>query len=96
MQVRLTSLAQVDYFQALAWYENRQPGLGWEFELELESLYKRIEQNPESFRKATPAVRKAHMARFKHDVYFAIESNEIRVLAIYHPSRNPDALRFRF
>jgi toxin ParE1/3/4 len=94
-RVRLTSLAEADYLQALAWYEERQPGLGREFEIELEALFKRICRNPEIFFPETPTVRKARMARFNYGVYFTVEGSEIGVLAIYHPSRNPDALRHR-
>jgi plasmid stabilization system protein ParE len=95
-QVRFTSLADADYLQALAWYEERQPGLGREFEVELEALLKRICRNPEIFFPETPSVRKARMPRFKFGIYFTVEGDEIGVLAIYHPSRNPNTLRRRF
>ena len=95
-RLRLQSPAQVDYLQAVTWYEQRQPGLGREFEAELERLFDRIKHNPESFAKVTATVRRARMLRFKYGVYFRVERDEIGVLAIYHPSRNPDALRKRF
>lgn len=95
-QVRFTSLADADYLQALAWYEERQPGLGREFEAELGVLLKRICRNPEIFFEETTSVRKARMPRFKYGIYFTVEGDEIGVLAVYHPSRNPDALRRRF
>ncbi len=94
-RLRLTSPAQEDYRQALAWYEQRQPGLSREFEVELEELYERIRRNPEFFAQETATVRKARMPRFKYGIYFTVEGDEIGVLAIYHPSRNPDALRKR-
>jgi plasmid stabilization system protein ParE len=95
-RVRFTSLADADYLQALGWYEERQPGLGRKFEAELEALLKRICRNPEFFFKETASVRKARMPRFKYGIYFTVEGDEIGVLAIYHPSRNPDTLRRRF
>ena len=94
-RIRLTSAAQADYLQAISWYEAQQTGLGREFEVELEALFKRSCQSPEIFRKETPMVRKARMPRFKFRIYFTVEGDEIGVLAIYHPSRNPDALRQR-
>ena len=93
--LRLKSPADVEYLQALVWYEERQPGLGREFELELQALFERIKRNPELFSKKTAAVRKARMPRFKYGIYFMVEGDEIGVLAIYHPSRNPEALRRR-
>ena len=95
-RLRLKSPADVDYLEALAWYEERQPGLGREFEAELQALFERIKRSPELFFKETATVRKARMPRFKYGIYFTSEGDEIGVLAIYHPSRNPDALRQRF
>jgi plasmid stabilization system protein ParE len=94
-RLRLTLPAERDYLQAVVWYEERQAGLGRRFEAELEALFERILRNPERFAKATATVRKARMPRFKFGIFFAVEGDEIGVLAIYHPSRNPDALRRR-
>ena len=91
----LKSPADLDYLQALEFYEERQPGLGQEFDAELLALFERIKQNPEPFQKETDLVRKARMPRFKYRIYFTIEGDEIGVVAIYHPSRNPETLRRR-
>ncbi len=92
----LKSPPNLDYSEAVAWYENKQPGLGREFEAELEKLFERIKEYPEDFSKLTPSVRKAHLPRFKYRICFTVEGDEIGILAIYHPSRNPEALRRRF
>ncbi|MGD0253762.1 MAG: type II toxin-antitoxin system RelE/ParE family toxin [Verrucomicrobiota bacterium] len=94
-RVWLKSPADLDYLQALEWYEERRPGLGQEFDAELLALFERIKRNPELFQKETSVVRKARMPRFKYRIYFAVEGDEIGVLAIWHPSRNPEALRQR-
>jgi len=95
-RLRLKSPAQIDYVEAIAWYEVRRPGLGREFEAEVEEMLERIRRHPEHFSKATPTVRKARLRRFKYNIFFAVEGDEVGVLAIYHPSRNPDTLRRRF
>ena len=95
-RVRLKSPADLDYLQALDWYEKRQTGLGREFDAELLALFERIKQNPELFQKETDTVRKARMPRFKYRIYFTVEGMEIGVVAIWHPNRNPDTLRRRF
>ena len=94
-RVRLKSPADFDYLQALEWYEERQPGLGRQFDTELLAVFERIKQDPELFQKETELVRKARMPRFKYRIYFTVEGEEIGVVAIWHPSRNPDALRRR-
>lgn len=94
-RLRLTSAAQTDYLQAIAYYEAQQPGLGRAFEAEVEEIFSRIRIHPEHFAKATPTVRKARTPRFKYGIFFAVEGSEIGILAVYHPSRDPDALRRR-
>ena len=94
-RVWLKSPADLDYLQALEYYEERQPGLGREFDTELLALFERIKQDPERFQKETELVRKARMPRFKYRIYFRVEGDEIGVLAIWHPSRNPEALHRR-
>ena len=91
----LKSPADLDYLQALEWYEERQQGLGQKFDAELLALFERIKPNPELFPKETDLVRKARMPRFKYRIYFTVEGDQIGVVAIWHPSRNPDALRQR-
>jgi toxin ParE1/3/4 len=95
-QLWLKSPADLDYLQALKWYEEQQPGLGQEFDAELLELFERIKQDSERFQKETDMVRKARMPRFKYQIYFTIEGDEIGVVAIWHPSRNPYPLRRRF
>ena len=95
-RLRFTSPANLDYSEAVTWYEERQPGVGRQFEDELEKLFERIRQRPEHFPKVTPTVRKAQLPRFRYKILFTVEGDEIGVLAIYHPSRNPEALQRRF
>lgn len=88
----LKSPADLDYLQALEWYETQRPGLGKEFDAELLALLERIKRDPDRFPKETKVVRKAKMPRFKYRVYFTVDGGEIGVVAIWHPSRNPEEL----
>jgi len=94
-RLRLKSSAEADYVQAVFYYEEQRPGLGREFDQEPQTLFERIKRNPEFFTRETATVRKARMPRFKYGIYFTVEGEEIGVLAIYHPSRNPETLRER-
>ena len=92
----LKSPANLDYAAAVDYPEGKQRGLGREFEQELENLFERIKEAPERFPEIAPNVRKAILRRFKHKICFTVEGREIGILAIYHPSRDPEALRKRF
>jgi plasmid stabilization system protein ParE len=92
----LKSPANSDYTAAVDYFEKRQAGLGREFEQELENLFERIKDSPQSFPRIAPNLYNAILHRFKYKICFAVEGDEIGILAIYHPSRDPDALRRRF
>jgi toxin ParE1/3/4 len=92
----LKSPANLDYAAAVDYFEGRQHGLGREFEQELGGLFEQIKDSPERFPQIAANVRKANLHRFKYKICFPVEGDEIGILAIYHPSRDPDALRKRF
>ena len=87
-RLRLKSPAQIDYTDAVAWYEAQRQGLGREFETEVEETLGRIRRHPEHFSKATATVRKARLPRFKYSIYFTVDGDEIGVLAISRRGRN--------
>jgi toxin ParE1/3/4 len=95
-RLSLKSPANLDYATAVDYLEERQPGLGREFEQEIENLFERMKHAPESFPQIARNVRKAVLHRFKFKICFTVEGDEIGILATYHPSRDPDALRKRF
>src|SRR5258706_3496778 len=92
----LTSPANQDYSDTVAWYERKQCGLGQIFESELSKLFDRIQKHPEQFPEFVPTVRRGILPKFHHKIYFTVSGDQIAVLAIYHPSRNPVGLRKRF
>ena len=92
----LKSPANLDYAAAVDYFEKKQPRLGREFEQALEQLFEQIKGSPERFPQIALNVRKAILRRFKYKICFTVEGDEIAILAIYHPSRDPDALRKRF
>ncbi len=96
MRLRLSSAAELDYSQTVQWLERQQVGLGAQFDKELSESFEQILVDPERFPRATRSVRKAVMPRFKYGVFFITKRDEIEILAIYHPSRDPAALRRRF
>ena|SRR5687768_18165608 len=93
--VRFEAAARVEFDEAIEWYERKRPGLGREFDAEVNSVLDRISQQPEHFRFITRTVRKARVRRFPYSIYFAESSNVIGVVAIFHGKRDPAVLRER-
>jgi toxin ParE1/3/4 len=71
------------------WYEQRQPGLGTDFLDELERVYAAIQGNPARYGFAQGNIREGLLTRFPYAVYYRVLANRIRVLSVFHSSRNP-------
>ena len=71
------------------WYEQRQTGLGQEFLDEVGRVLAEIVANPARFGFAERDIREGLLNRFPYAIYYRVIRNRIRVLAIYHTSRDP-------
>jgi plasmid stabilization system protein ParE len=92
------SEATFEFREAVAWYETRSEELGVRFILEVDRVVAAISEQPFRFSKAGRNARKAKVPDpWPYSVYYVInrEHLEIKVLAIWHGSRNPAALRRR-
>ena len=89
-------VARVEFDEAIAWYEQKRPGLGAEFEAGTNALLERIKEHPGRFRSITPHVRRAPLKRFGYfSIYFTEAPDRIGVLAVFHAKRDPEDLRER-
>jgi plasmid stabilization system protein ParE len=80
---------QPEIEEAYEWYEVRKPGLGREFLDELARVAGEIAANPARYGRAEEEIREAPRTRFPYVVYYRELSDHIRVLAVYHTSRDP-------
>ena len=88
--------ARREFEEAVAWYENEQPGLGREFKLEVKLALHRALANPELFHSVRGHARRIRLHRFKkYAIYFAIKDEVFSVISVFHGARNPAELRRR-
>ena len=90
--------AKREWNEAVDWYEERETGVGWRFDDELQAFLQTLFQDPERFRLATTLTRKARMPEpWPYSIYFTVntEHREVKILAVWHGSRNPAELRRR-
>jgi plasmid stabilization system protein ParE len=87
--------AENDVRSAFAWYENERVGLGTEFLEEIRAAYRRVVSGPFGYQRLEQGVRRARRRRFPYSVYFAVEADMIRVIAVLHTSRHPSAWQQR-
>lgn len=75
--------------EAFGWYEERKPGLGYEFLAEVRVIFKQVEENPlrhsEIYRKA----RRALVRRFPYKVFYLFEGKKVEVIGVVHAKRDP-------
>jgi plasmid stabilization system protein ParE len=90
--------AELEWNEAVDWYEGREPGVGLRFDDELRKFLQTLARDPERFRLATRLTRKAKVpGPWPYSVYFTVnhEQREVKVLAVWHGSRHPAELRRR-
>ena len=80
---------------AYRWYERRRPGLGGDFLDEVQRTLGAITSNPSRYGFADGDIREGPLSRFPYAVYYRVLADRIRVLGVYHLSRDPSGWRSR-
>ena len=89
MKLILKPDAEDDIDEAARWYEDQRKNIGTEFLNELGEVLNRIKSNPFLFQKKYRNVHIAFLRRFPFGIYFAVEQQQVFVIAVLHTSRNP-------
>jgi toxin ParE1/3/4 len=82
-------IAEDEYLRASAHYDNERPGLGAEFESEVQVVLHKIQEQPGRYPIAIRDIRFATTRRFPYSIYYRIRRNQIDVLSVFHESRDP-------
>lgn len=82
--------AEVELFEAIEYYENRETGLGLDFSIEVCSALQRIVDHPTAWPVLEGDIRRCMTNRFPYGVLYSVEPREIYILAIMHLHRDPD------
>lgn len=87
----LLQRAKKELFEAVAWYDDKQIGLGDRFKNELYKRINAIETHPERYATKSPPYRETRMEVFPYLIIYRIDmpKNIIVITSIFHTSRNP-------
>ena len=90
-------VAEREWSDAVAWYEEQETGVGLRFNEEVRTLLRTIAEQPERFPLATVRTRKAKIIDWPYSIYFTVnkEHREVKIVAVWHGSQNPAKLRPR-
>lgn len=94
--IRFRRAARREYDDAIDWYEARRVGLGFRMEAAIETTLSAIVEQPDRWAEVRPGVRMAIVPRWEYCVYYRVEPDHVLIVAVYHPSRDPDELESRF
>ena len=94
-RVVFTPLAQAEFTDAMAWYEERSVRARDRFVADVFRLRDRIAENPLQYERLHREARRAFLQAFPYMLIYRISGDEVQVLGCFHTSRNPRAWRRR-
>lgn len=95
LPIRLNPAAQLDYIQAVLWYEAQAPGIENLFRAHLRKSFERIVMFPHAGSVVREEYRSCRVLKYPYQVIYSVETDCIRVWAIFHTSRDPQILEDR-
>ena len=95
MRLVLRRQAKLDLADARRWYEERRPGLGDIFLDAVDAVLGVLLNHPNIHPRVSERVRRASVSRFPYGVFYTVEGETIRVIAILHNARDPERWKGR-
>ena len=87
--------AEEEYLTALAWYRDRSPTAGTNFESAISQAIERIGEAPERWPIYFETYRKYTLHQFPFGIVYRVLDSKILVLAVAHGHRRPGYWRTR-
>jgi len=82
--------AQVEFEQAIEYYEGCQDNLGYEFAIEIHGTIQNIVNFPGTWPELRSGIRRCLARRFPYGVLYFMEQDDILILAVMHLHRSPN------
>lgn len=93
--IQLSEEAEMEVLEAFLFYENKVQNLGIAFEEEVDHAIKEIVKNPFLFQIKHKNCRVHFLKKFPFGIHYFIQENDIKIIAIFHTSRNPIRWKLR-
>ncbi len=82
--------AKDEFNEAIEYYGDCEPGLGYDFSIEGRVAIQNIVSYPTAWPIVEEDVRRCPVNRFPYGIIYSIERGEIFILAVMHLRRHPD------
>ena len=90
MNFRFHPEAELEFLEAVEYYEEVETGLGQEFALEVYAAIQRAVSYPKAWPELEDEVRRSLVRRFPYGVLYFEEDEYVLVLAVMHLHRDPE------
>lgn len=87
--------AEEEFEAAVAWYEERETGLGLDFAAEVREAIRLAQSMPLAWPRMEETIRRVLVHRFPYGVLYSIEGDRLHILAVMHLRRRPGYWRER-
>ena len=89
MRARFLKPAQAEVDEAVSYFDEQRVGLGDRFERDLVATVTFLAEHPRSGKSIGENVRKFGLRRFRYNLIYAIEGDQIVIVAVAHHRRRP-------
>ena len=87
--------AETEFNKAIEYYEGIDPGLGYDFSIEVYAASQRAVAFPKAWPVIEVEIRRSLVRRFPYGVLYSEEYEEIYIIAVMHLHRQPDYWKHR-
>lgn len=95
MKVEFLDVAEAEFAEAIAYYNQQSEGLGYEFAAEVKRTISRIVQYPEAWAPLSKRTRRCRTNRFPYGIIYQVRSGITLIVAIMHLRRAPQTWKDR-
>lgn len=82
--------AENEFNQAIDYYEEIEPGLGYDFALEVYATIQLSLKHPDAWPILLGEMRRSLVRRFPYGIIYSVSENELQILAVMNLHRHPD------
>jgi len=82
--------AEEEFKKAIEYYEKVQPGLGFDFAVEVYFTIQRVTSFPMAWPIIEDKIRRCLVNRFPYGILYYLEKDTVFILAVMHLHREPD------
>jgi hypothetical protein len=95
LKVRFIAAANVELDEAIKYYDEQLPGLGFRFYGEVDAAIERIKRMPEAWTRIGSHTRRCILKGFPYALLYVIEADLILITAVAHLHRDPEYFKDR-